>query len=163
MSYRVTFFKERQKFSAAHFTLFHDGEAERLHGHNYKVSASFSGKALSRGLLFPFHEVKPYVSKLCEAWDERILLPTSSDWVHIQETPTQYEVSIRTPRHEKFYSFPKEDIVLLRCNNVSSENLATLFMDRLVAFLEDLPRGITDVEVTVSESAGQSVTLSRTL
>ena len=31
--------KEAHKFSAAHFTIFTATERERLHGHNYSVSA----------------------------------------------------------------------------------------------------------------------------
>src|SRR5690242_4697931 len=36
-SWSIDIYKEYFKFSAAHFLIFPDGSAERLHGHNYRV------------------------------------------------------------------------------------------------------------------------------
>ena len=157
MSYRVTFNKDRQKFSAAHFTIFEDGEVERLHGHNYYVEVALEGPALSTGLLFPFHEVKPVINELCKAWDEYVLLPTRAPWLALREEGEQIEALLETPEVSKRYSFPKEDVVLLDCDNISSENLAGLFLEALLARLRDRDLGITSVEVSVSESTGQRV------
>ena len=35
--------KEYLKFSCAHFLIFPDGSKERLHGHNYQVTAEVDG------------------------------------------------------------------------------------------------------------------------
>ncbi len=161
MNYRVTFFKDRHKFSSAHFTIFSDGELECLHGHNYVVTVTLFGEGLKRGLLFPFHEVKPEIDSICQVWDEQVLLPTDSDWVQIHASGAQYEVKVDTPRHHKFYSLPKEDVVLLACDNVSCENLAALFADQLVSRLSGRALPLTALEISVSESAGQTVILNK--
>ncbi len=161
MSYKVRFYKDRQKFSAAHFTLFADGEVERLHGHNYFVEATFHGDRLDGGLLFPFHLVKPELDRLCAAWDEYVLLPSRSDRVYLEESGEQVNARIVTPKVDKRYSFPKQDTALLPVSNISSENLAALFLDRLAARLEALDIRVRAVEVTVSESKGQEVTAIR--
>ena len=163
MTYKVHFYKDRQKFSAAHFTLFEDGTAERLHGHNYVVTAALTGSSLDQGLLFPFHRVKPLITRLCDAWDERVLLPLRSPWLGLRETERQWEVTLNCPPAPKFYSFPKEDVVFLDCDNISSENLAALFAEGLVNALGDLCPRLVHLEVTVSESSGQSVTYCRDL
>ena len=36
-SWSISIDKDYLKFSAAHFLIFPDGTAERLHGHNYRV------------------------------------------------------------------------------------------------------------------------------
>ena len=163
MSYAVTFAKDRFKFSAAHFTLFPDGTAERLHGHNYRVRVTLRGKRLKDGLLFPFHLVKPLIDQLCEAWDERVLLPAHSAWVRLSVSGAQRDVRVDTPLVSKRYSFPEEDVVLLNCDNTSLEQLARLFANALSARLGDLNAAIEGVEVSISESRGQSVTYTRKL
>jgi len=163
MSYRVTFSKDRQKFSAAHFTIFEDGEVERLHGHNYYVVVTLSGEALSSGLVFPFHEVKPVISALCKTWDEYVLLPTRASWLAVETRGDQIEARLETPRVSKRYSFPREDVILLDCDNISSENLARLFLEMLTAGLASKELGIAQIEVSISESRGQSVTVGRPL
>ena len=161
MDFRINFAKDRQKFSAGHFTLFPDGEVERLHGHNYRVSVSLVGPKLERGLLFPFHRVKAAVQRLCDLWDKYVLLPGSSDWVTIHPVDAQYEVIVKTPSCHKFYSFPREDVVVLDCNNISCENLTALFADRLADDLEDRSLSWTELEVAIAESPGQSASVVR--
>ena len=163
MSYRVDFYKDKQKFSAAHFTLFNDGELERLHGHNYTVQVALRGSQLQRGLLFPFHDVKPLINRLCDAWDEYVLLPAESDWVRLTEKGGQIEVEVTTPKHRKFYSFPHQDVVLLPCDNVSCENLAMLMTRRLVQAFKEKDLSITEVEIILGESKGQTVTFGSKL
>jgi 6-pyruvoyltetrahydropterin/6-carboxytetrahydropterin synthase len=60
--FTVTLAKQDFKFSAAHFTLFGDGEAELLHGHNFHVRVDLAGERLDRqGLLVSFAAVKAAV------------------------------------------------------------------------------------------------------
>lgn len=155
---KVTLYKDRQKFSSAHFTLFLDGSLERLHGHNYRVAVSFSGQNLEMGLLAPFHHLKPLISELCDQWDERVLIPTQSPMVEVVETGTQCEVTVTTEKAERFYSFPREDVVLLPCDNISSENLALLFVENLGERVKNTAPNIQSVSATVGETDGQEVT-----
>ena len=161
--FEVRFAKDRQKFSAAHFTLFPDGSAERLHGHNYLVEAAFVGEVGVCGLVFPFHEAKAMLTALCNSWDERVLLPGKSPWLTITSGGTQIEARLTTPKIGKFYSFPAEDVVLLDCDNVSCENLTALLTDRLAAEVETRGWPLRSVELRLFESSGQSVLLRRDL
>ncbi|CAM2069022.1 6-carboxy-5,6,7,8-tetrahydropterin synthase [Sulfidibacter corallicola] len=161
--FRATFAKDRQKFSAAHFTLFEDGSLERLHGHNYNVTVTFEGTAAELGLMFSFHDAKALVKELCDAWDERVLIPSVSPWIEVTERDAQLEVVVTTPKHRKFYSFPREDVVLLACDNASCEHLTRLFADAVAAQLHRLGNAVTGFEVAISESAGQTIALSRSI
>ena len=160
MSFRVTFSKDRQKFSAAHFTLFSDGSVERLHGHNYQLVVSLEGKQLKEGLLFPFHEVKPTIQALCDQWDEMVLLPSHSAYLTIKENGEQLEVHLHTLVEKKFYSFPKSDVVCLPIDNVSCENLAHLWASQFAEWILKSQLAVHGLEVSLSESTGQTVTVS---
>ncbi|MDJ0837361.1 MAG: 6-pyruvoyl tetrahydropterin synthase family protein [Acidobacteriota bacterium] len=160
MKISVQFYKDRQKFSAAHFTIFADGEVERLHGHNYVVEVTLEGDRLEDGMIFPFHLVKPVINRLCKEWDEYVLLPTTAPAVRIEENGDQVELHLETSQCRKFYSFPREDVVLLACNNISSENLAVLFLEKLSGELGELNLGLTGLHVSIAESSGQKVTVS---
>src|SRR5688572_17666610 len=62
--------KESFKFSAAHFLIFPDGSAERLHGHNYRVYVEIDAALTRFGLVMDFKSVKPVVRELCDELDE---------------------------------------------------------------------------------------------
>lgn len=163
MSIKVHFFKDRQKFSSAHFTIFDDGEVERLHGHNYYVEVTLEGTKLENGLLFPFHEVKPVIGELCNAWDERVLLPTKAAWVTLKEEGPGVSLALRTPQVKKDYLFPIDDVAYLDCDNISSENLAVLLLEALAERLKTVVPDLRALEVSVSESAGQEVIVRKEL
>lgn len=156
----VCFAKERQKFAAAHFTIFDDGTVERLHGHNYHVHVRIEASKLKLGLVFPFHTVKQHINELCDAWDEYVLLPMDCPWFKFKVDGTSIEGHLQTPAGvDKRYRFPREDVIMLPCDNVSSEHLAMLFARALKERLDGV-KGL-DYEfgaVTISESLGQSVT-----
>lgn len=162
MQYKVRFFKDRQKFSAAHFTIFNDGEVERLHGHNYSVDVTISSSSLDMGLMAPFHDLKAVIGQFCNLWDEYVLLPTKCPWVDILERNDQVELYLKTPKVCKFYSFPKEDVVLLDVDNISCENLTQVFGDNLCQALAALNLPIDAATITIGESSGQTVSMDVT-
>lgn len=157
---KAVFFKDRQKFSAAHFTLFEDGSAERLHGHNYQVKVACSGEELRLGLLAPFHDLKREVNQLCNAWDEYVLLPAQCPWATYTSTERQVELHLKTPLIEKHYSFPAEDVLLLPTDNISCERLAELFAKELAARLRAVAPTLSHLEIALSESPSQWVELT---
>ena len=61
--------KEYFKFSAAHFLIFPDGSAERLHGHNYRVFVEVDGSLSDYGLVIDFNAIKPLVRELLDQLD----------------------------------------------------------------------------------------------
>ena len=58
--------KEYFKFSAAHFLIFPDGSAERLHGHNYRVTVSIEAQLTRFGLVIDFQHIKPVIKALVD-------------------------------------------------------------------------------------------------
>ena len=154
MAFQVSLSKERFKFSSTHFTIFNDKEAECLHGHNYLVSVDLDFKSLAEetGLSAEFSHLKSKIDDLCEELDERVLLPTESPFLSMAETETNIEVKF----NKKFYSFPKEDCVMLEIVNVSSECLAKWIHTRLSKDYKAI--GLEGLSVTIEETNGQAVT-----
>jgi 6-pyruvoyltetrahydropterin/6-carboxytetrahydropterin synthase len=146
--------KEYLKFSAAHFLIFPDGTAERLHGHNYRVYCEVSGSLSQYGLVIDFTQVKPLIREIVDALDERWLIPGE----HHELTCNIREDDVIEVRYrERYYAAPREDVIVLPVNNTSAENLATYIGRRL---LEKLQLNFSDVEVhsmrmAVEETQGQ--------
>lgn len=150
-TYRVLLAKEDFKFSAAHFTLFPEGKAELLHGHNYQVAVELEGEELdSYGLLCDFVRVKRAIRRLCEELDTRTLVPAHSAELTIGEEGDGVTVAYRDRR----YVFPARDVLVLPLINTSIELLARWLWQQLVPAVEGSP--VTLLSVSVAETAGQS-------
>src|SRR5688572_30894993 len=74
-TWSIRIHKDYLKFSAAHFLIFPDGSAERLHGHNYKVFTEVECALDPHGLVLNFKEIKPLVKQICDELDEHLLIP----------------------------------------------------------------------------------------
>jgi 6-pyruvoyltetrahydropterin/6-carboxytetrahydropterin synthase len=146
------------KFAAAHFTWFADGSAERLHGHNYRVSVAVSGERLGPdGLLVEARLVKDEVRRLCTALDERVLLPEPSAHVAIELHGEEIEARVA----RRSYRLPAGDVVRLPVPNISVECLAQHLWRELARALARLP--IETLAVEVAESDGQSASVEAKL
>eukprot|EP01063_Lacrimia_lanifica_P034307 TRINITY_DN6312_c0_g9_i1.p4 TRINITY_DN6312_c0_g9~~TRINITY_DN6312_c0_g9_i1.p4 ORF type:complete len:172 (+),score=73.05 TRINITY_DN6312_c0_g9_i1:59-574(+) len=164
---RVRIFKQHQRFSSAHFTMYTDGTSERMHGHNYTMEASFhsTSEHLNTGILVPFDVLKTTLKKMCDRLHERVLMPSKSPYLTVAENGDNYEFTLnmeKMPR--KFYSIPKEDVVLLPCDNVSCENMAYTTLHQLI---DELPESIrkvtTKISLTMSEGPGSEVSVEASL
>ncbi|MBT4521569.1 MAG: 6-pyruvoyl tetrahydropterin synthase, partial [Halieaceae bacterium] len=82
--------KEIHKFSAAHYTIFSATERERLHGHNYSVSARIVAPVGSNGLAADYGLYKSRLMSLCDALDEYLLLAGESPYQRIEEDGVYY-------------------------------------------------------------------------
>ena len=114
--------KEYLKFSVAHFLIFPDGSAERLHGHNYRVFAELEGLLTPFGLVIDFQHIKPVIRDLCDELDEHWVIPGEHAelvWKEIEQDTV--EVRYR----ERRYMAPKADVMVLPINNTSAENFAS--------------------------------------
>lgn len=146
--------KEYFKFSAAHFLIFPDGSAERLHGHNYRVYVEIDAALTRFGLVIDFRMVKPIVRELCDALDEHWLVPGRHPVLqHTQRADGVTEVRYQ----ERYYAAPTADVLVLPINNTSSENLAAWLGQELARRLE---KRFEDVHVhrlrvAVEETPGQ--------
>ncbi|MFQ5698566.1 MAG: 6-pyruvoyl tetrahydropterin synthase family protein [Myxococcota bacterium] len=131
--YAIRLAKEDFKFSAAHFTLFADGTAERLHGHDYRVRAEVTGSHLdSAGLLVDILAVKRRIRDACSELDERTLVPSRSPALAVAAQGGDVEIRLG----ERLYRMPSADVVTLPILNVSVEQLARHLWSRVASALE---------------------------
>ncbi len=146
--------KEYLKFSAAHFLIFPDGSAERLHGHNYRVFVEVGAGLSPHGLVIDFKMIKPLIRELCDSLDEHWLVPGEHPVLTVEE---RADGVCEVRYQDRYYAAPREDVIVLPLNNTSSENLATWLGRELRARLAER---FPDVELehlrlAVEETAGQ--------
>ena len=146
--------KDYLKFSAAHFLIFPDGTAERLHGHNYKVYSTIETELDRHGLVVNFQEIKPLVREICDQLDEHLLLPGR----HPVLTATQQHGGAMEIRYrERRYLVPADEVIVLPISNTSAENLATWVGREILARMQARWPGIavTRLQVEIEETPGQ--------
>ena len=122
-SWSISIEKDYLKFSAAHFLIFPDGTAERLHGHNYKVFVDVHTDLNEHGLVVNFKEIKPLVREVCDELDEHLLIPGEHPVLTAARVGAQMEIRYR----ERRYLIPAEEVIVLPIGNTSAENLAAWF------------------------------------
>lgn len=145
--------KEYLKFSAAHFLIFPDGSAERLHGHNYRVYVAVEARLSRYGLVIDFRHIKPVVRELVDELDEHWIVPGEHGELTFERGERFVEVRYR----DRYYAAPNEDVLVLPINNTSAENLSA-FLGRELH--ERVARRFDDVvvdrlRVAVEETPGQ--------
>lgn len=153
-SWSIELEKEYFKFSAAHFLIFPDGSAERLHGHNYRVFLEIDARLSEHGLVIDFKEIKPVVRELLDSLDERFLIPGE----HPILTHSVREDGVCEIRHgESYYAAPVGDVLVLPMNNTSSENLATWIGREVLRLLGERFGEVEtrELRVAVEETTGQ--------
>ncbi len=159
-TFTIRLAKEDFKFSAAHFTLFPDGRAELLHGHNYRVRVRLTGRDLGEsGILVDVAKVKRRIRAACAALDERTLMPARTDRLEVSEDADGEGVEVRYG--ERRYRLPKKDVILLPVRNVSMELLARRLWGEVAEELEGT--AVETLSVEVEETAGQSCEYSAVL
>ena len=82
--------KESHKFSAAHYTIFSATERERLHGHNYSVSAKIVAPMGYNGFSADYNVYKNRLAALCDELDEYTLLAGESPYQEVVESGACY-------------------------------------------------------------------------
>jgi 6-pyruvoyltetrahydropterin/6-carboxytetrahydropterin synthase len=148
--YRLALGKEDFKFSAAHFTLFGDGRAELLHGHNYRVRVELAGGGLDgEGLLVDIETFKRTLRALCAGLDSRTLIPGESP--RLQWSREEDAVGVRFGARS--YRFPAADTLVLPLANTSIELLARMLWHDLAPHLAG--SRVETLGVSVEETAGQ--------
>ena len=153
-SWSIELEKEYFKFSAAHFLIFPDGSAERLHGHNYRVFVEVDATLSEHGLVIDFKEIKPVVRELLDSLDERFLIPGE----HPVLTHSVREDDICEIRYlDRYYAAPAEDVLVMPMNNTSSENLASWIGREVLRLLTERFGEVKtrELRVAVEETSGQ--------
>ena len=149
--YRVVLAKEDFKFSAAHFTIFSRTQAERLHGHNYRVRVRVVGAETNElGLLFRLEPLKREIRRICARLDGKTLIPTGCSFLQLERSSGCVDVAFEGRR----YRFPSEDTLLLPIANTTMEELALYLWQQLSPGL--IGSRATELAVEVEETPGQS-------
>jgi 6-pyruvoyltetrahydropterin/6-carboxytetrahydropterin synthase len=146
--------KDYLKFSAAHFLIFPDGSAERLHGHNYKVVVDVHTELDAHGLVVNFKDIKPMVHRLCDELDEHVLIPGRHP---VLRTTKNAQGGMEVRYLERLYVLPADEVIVLPIGNTSAENLATWFARELRARMRAAwPHlRLRELVVGVEETPGQ--------
>jgi len=141
--------KERHKFSAAHYTIFSADDRERLHGHNYSVSARIVAPMGDNGFAADYRVYKGRIGTLCESLDEYMLLAGDSPYQEITEDGDYYLVSFAGVQMQ----FLRSDTLVLPIRNATVEEFSRYLLQGLVAL--SAQDDIREIELCVSSGPGQ--------
>ena len=142
--------KEAHKFSAAHYTIFSASDRERLHGHNYSVSARIVAEMGDNGFSADYNVYKRKLAALCEPLDEYMLVAADSPYQSVEMTDDEVWVVF----DGRTLKFPADETLLLPIANVTVEALAHYLLEKLIQESED--HALVEVELGVSSGAGQT-------
>ena len=150
--------KQNFKFSAAHFLIFDENSAERLHGHNYQVRVDLetpsADKFEASGYFVDFNVFKKFIKATLDGWDEMVLLPEKHPDMKFKKTEKSLEVTFR----DRFYVFPLNEVLLLPVSNTSVEQFSRLLAESF--YKEFKTHGVSKVQVYVEETPGQGASTS---
>jgi 6-pyruvoyltetrahydropterin/6-carboxytetrahydropterin synthase len=146
-------FKQNFKFSAAHFLIFDEQRAEKLHGHNYQVLVDLAvppePEVMSQGYFVDFKLFKDFIKARLDQWDEHVLLPAHHPEMKVKVEGEGLQVHFR----ERYYVFPKNEVEMLAITNTSVEHLSQILASE---FLTEFSKyGVNAVTVRVDETQGQ--------
>ncbi|MDE2923461.1 MAG: 6-carboxytetrahydropterin synthase [Acidobacteriota bacterium] len=159
-TYSLRLGKEDFKFSAAHFTVFSENEAEALHGHNYRVRVELGGPGVDElEFLVPVAAAKREIRSQCAELDEKVLLPAECPHLDLESS----DEAVTARFEQRRYEFPSSEVVLLPVANVTVEALARLLWQRLADRWDSLRDRVETLEVTVTETRGQGASYRRKL
>ncbi|RLQ22013.1 6-pyruvoyl tetrahydropterin synthase [Seongchinamella sediminis] len=141
--------KEKHKFSAAHYTIFSARERERLHGHNYSVSARFVAPLGDNGFSADYNVYKNRLAALCEELDEYMLLAAESPHQRIEEEGDYYRVHFNGEE----MLFLRADTLVLPIRNATVEEFSRYLLHKLVD--QSAGEGLIEIELFVASGPGQ--------
>lgn len=141
--------KESHKFSAAHYTIFSGTERERLHGHNYSVSAMIVAPMGDNGFAADYNVYKRRIKSLCDELDEYMVLPERSPHQTVVKDGENYRVTFNG---ETMY-FLRTDTLVLPIVNATVEEFAHYLLGRML----DASAGeaIAEIQLCVASGPGQ--------
>jgi 6-pyruvoyltetrahydropterin/6-carboxytetrahydropterin synthase len=148
---RVT--KDHLVFSAGHFITFDGDTCERIHGHNWRVAVEVEGPLDENHYVFDFIALLELSRAIVAELDHRMLLPDGTGRIRVVEDGPNW----RAEHGERFWSFPRDECVILPVPNTTTELIAAWFGDRLREAVRARGLMLPDVvRVEVEENFGQS-------
>jgi len=115
-------------FSAAHFITLDDDTCERLHGHDYRLTAEVSGPLGKHHYVVDFVALHDTLLALAKELDHRVLLPTGHPTIHVQGDASEVEVTFGRRR----WVFPASDCLVLPIPNTTTVLLARYLAQQLL-------------------------------
>ena len=140
-------------FSAGHFITLANGVCESVHGHDYRVAVELEGPLGPHEFLLDYVALEKMAQSILAEWDHKLLLPTEHAQIRVVAGPREVHVTFADRR----WTFPADDCRLLPVGNTTTERLAELVSQRLLAELHARWNcRPTRLRVEVSEGAGRS-------
>jgi 6-pyruvoyltetrahydropterin/6-carboxytetrahydropterin synthase len=130
--YHVRMSKDYLVFSAGHFITYAGDICERLHGHNYRVTAEVSGPLDENHYVVDFIALRDTLKAIVDELDHHMLLPTQHPLIKVVANDREVTATFRDRR----WVFPLDDCVLLNVPNTTSELLARYIAGRLADDLQ---------------------------
>ena len=125
--YHVRLSKDYLVFSAGHFITYDRDVCERLHGHNYRVTAEVDGPLDENHYVVDFIALRDTLKAIVDELDHHMLLPTQHPLIKVVADEVEVEATFRDRR----WVFPRGDCILLEIPNTTSELLARYIAGRL--------------------------------
>jgi 6-pyruvoyltetrahydropterin/6-carboxytetrahydropterin synthase len=141
--------KESHKFSAAHFTIFSATERERLHGHNYSVSAMIVATMGDNGFSADYNVYKNRIAALCYQLDEYMLLAGQSPFSQIEDAGENHRVI----HAGDSMLFLKSDTQILPIRNATVEEFSRYMLSLLMEASDG--DDLREVQLCVASGPGQ--------
>lgn len=141
--------KESHKFSVAHYTIFSATERERLHGHNYSVSAKIVAPMGDNGFAADYNVYKTRLALLCDELDEYLLLAGESPHQAITASDDVY----RVVHNGQEMLFLQADTQVLPIRNATVEEFSRYLLGRLVE--ESAGEDLRELQLCVASGPGQ--------
>jgi 6-pyruvoyltetrahydropterin/6-carboxytetrahydropterin synthase len=130
--YHVRISKDYLVFSAGHFITYDGDVCERLHGHNYRVTAEVHGPLDENQYVVDFIALRDALKAIVDELDHHMLLPTEHPLIRVVADDREVEATFRDRR----WVFPRCDCILLPVPNTTSELLARYIAARLADDLQ---------------------------
>jgi 6-pyruvoyltetrahydropterin/6-carboxytetrahydropterin synthase len=148
---RVT--KDTLAFSSGHFITYNGDHCEPVHGHNYRVAVEVDGPLDENHYVFDFIALRDMTKAIVDTIDHRMLLPNYSPYIRLHDDNSNWLVRYR----ERYWSFPKDECVVLPVANTTAELIADWLRTRLCEAMTSRNLPIPPViRVEVEECFGQS-------
>lgn len=151
-SYFVRVRKTELVFSAAHFITFGGNVCERLHGHNYRVTAEVFGSLDENQYVVDFIALRDVLREIVGELDHRMLLPTEHPQIHVAADDREVTATFEDRR----WVFPRGDCLLLPLVQTTAELLARHIGQELLMRLGKRANYRPDrLRIAVDECEGQ--------
>ena len=143
---------EYLKFSAAHFTIFSATERERLHGHNFAVSAEITAEVGDNGLCFDYNIMKRRLRGLCDQLDEYTLIAADSPHLAVETRDGTHYITF----DGSTLQLPASDTLMLPLRNITAEELSLWLLEHMLGDELVEQHAISALTIVVASGPGQS-------